>query len=258
MFMSYINEKHIFLLEEVVRKNFSSKYKDFYLGIAWSVLNPLLMVLTLTAVFATILGKGIENYPVYLLSGRCIYGFTMGTIGSSMHVLKSNKSILKKTAVPKHIFVIGNIISEFLNFIISFSLLIIVMIITQAPFHFSTMIFAFIPILSASIMIMGCSLVLSVAAVYYTDIKYLWSVVSQMMLYTCAIFYQMDAIPEPYHQYLILNPVYWLVDQFRDFMMFGVIPNYLNIFNSFLISFILLILGIIIFKKYEDRVTLKF
>ena len=256
--MNFINEKDIFLLEEVVRRNFSSKYKDSYLGIVWSVLNPLLMVITLTIVFSTILGKGIENYPVYLLSGRCIYSFIMGTIGSSLYVLKSNSNILKRTALPKHIFVIGGIISEFLNFIISFILLIIIMLVTQATFHISTMIFVFIPLLSATIMITGCSLILSIAAVYYTDIKHLWSIFSQMMLYTCAIFYKMDAIPEPFHQYLILNPIYWLIEQFRDFMIFGIIPNYLNVINSYLFSSIVLIIGIIIFFKYEDKVTLKF
>lgn len=255
---SFINEKHLFLLEEVVRKNFSSKYKDSYLGILWSVLNPLLMVLVLTAVFSTILGRGIENYPVYLLSGRCIFSFFMGTVGSSMNVLKSNRNILKKTASPKYIFVLGNIISEFLNFIISFGLLIVVMIVTQATFHFSTMIFFFIPVICITIMIIGGSLAMSIVTVYYTDVKHLWGVFSQIMLYTCAIFYQMDAIPEPYHKYLILNPLYWAIEQFRDLMVFGVMPDALNMLNLFIIALMILTIGAIIFIKYEDNVTLRF
>lgn len=256
--MNYINEKHLFLLEEVVRKNFSSQYKDSYLGILWSVLRPLLMVIVLTIVFSTLLGKGIENYPVYLLSGRCIFSYFLGTIGSCMTVIKANKNVLKKTASPKYIFVLGKVVSEFLNFIISFVLLIFVMIITQAPFHFSTMIFAFIPVVFITLMIIGFSLALSVITVFYTDIKHLWGIVSQILLYTSAIFYQMDAIPEPYHKYLILSPLYWAIEQFRDLIMFGIIPDYLNMINLLLISLIALIAGILIFQKYEDKVTVQF
>ena len=78
--MNLIKKQDFFLLEEVIRKNFSSKYKDSILGIFWSVLNPLLSVIVLTIVFSTLLGRGIENYPVYLLSGRCVFGYFAGTV----------------------------------------------------------------------------------------------------------------------------------------------------------------------------------
>lgn len=256
--MSFINEKHLFLLEEVVRKNFSAQYKDSYLGILWSVLRPLLLVIVQTIVFSTLLGKGIENYPVYLLSGRCVFSFFTGTVGSCMGVIKANKQILKKTASPKYIFVLGKVISEFLNLIISFVLLICVMFVTHAEFHFSTMIFCFIPILFITLMIIGLGLALSIITVFYTDIKHLWGIVSQLLLYISAIFYRMDTIPEPYHQFLVLSPLYWAIEQFRDLAVFGIIPDYLNMLNLLLISLIVLVIGIIIFYKYEDRVTLQF
>lgn len=256
--MSFINERHLFLLEEVVRKNFSSQYKDSYLGILWSFLRPLLMVTVQTIVFSTLLGRGIENYPVYLLSGRCILHLFTGTIGSSMSVIKNNKSILKKTASPKYIFVLGTVISELIDFLISFVLLILVMIVTQAPFHFSTMVFSFIPVVLILIMVIGFSLGLSVIGVLYTDIKHFWGIVSQILLYTSAIFYEMKRIPDPYHDWLLLNPVYWAIEQFRDLIMYGIIPDYLNMLNLLILAIIALIIGIIVFNKYEDRVTVQF
>lgn len=255
--MNLINEKDLFLLEEVVRKNFSSQYKDSYLGILWSVLRPLLMVIVLTIVFSTMLGKGIENYPVYLLSGRLVFRYSVGTVGSCMTVIKGNKSILKKTASPKYIFVLGKVISEFQNAFISFMLLVVVMLVTHAPFYY-TIIFSFIPILFITLMIIGFGLALSVITVFYTDIRHLWGVVSQILMYSSAIFYRMDAIPEPYHQFLIMNPLYWAIEQFRDLAIFGIIPDYLNMLNLLLISLIALIIGIIIFRKYEDKVTVQF
>jgi len=79
-----------------------------------------------------------------------------------------------------------------------------------------------------------------------------------MVMYGCAIFYPMDIIPEPFHSVMILNPMFWIIDQFRDFVVYGAIPDLLNIVNSLLISVIVLLLGIIIFKKYEKKVTMKF
>lgn len=255
--MNLIKKQDFFLLEEVIRKNFSSKYKDSILGIFWSVLNPLLSVIVLTIVFSTLLGRGIENYPVYLLSGRCVFGYFAGTVGASMNIIKSNQNILKRTSAPKYVFVIGNIISEFLNFIISFILLILIMIVTNAPFHPSFMILSIIPIISLLILVTGSSLIMSILATYYTDIKHLWSIITQLLLYASAIFYSMDSIPEPYHQYLILNPIFWAINQFRSFMIFGTFPDMLNMINLFLLSLMILILGIIIFEKYENKVIMQ-
>ena len=250
--MKLINKKDIFLLSELVRKNFSSQYKDSVLGILWSVLHPLLMVVTLTIIFSTMLGRGIENYPVYLISGRTIFRYFSGTVGASMTVIKGNKHILTTNPAPKHIFVSG-----FVDFIISFMLIILIMIITNAPFHFETMPLAIIPVISLLIGVTGMSLIVSVVAVYYTDIKHLWGVIVQVLVYSSAIFYPMDSIPEPYHQFLILNPLFWLIDQFRDFFVYGRIHDPLNIINSIILSIIILVAGIIVFKKYENNLMMR-
>ena len=255
--MKFINKHDMFLLEEIVMKNFSSKYKDSVLGILWTILNPLLIMALFTIIFSTIFGRSIENYAVYFLCGWCLFNFFNGTIGVSINSLKGNKSILQRTPAPKYIFVLGGVISEFLNLIIMLILLIGVMIITHAQFHL-TIIFSIIPIISLLIMITGLGLILSIACVYYTDIQHLWRVISMMLMYASAIFYPMEIIPEPYRQYLVLNPIYWVINQFRCFVYHAIIPQITYILNSILLSLIILILGIIIFKKYENKVTMKF
>lgn len=252
--MSLDYENKFFLLDEIVKKNFSSKYKDSVLGILWSVLRPLLMMGILTIVFSTFFNQWIENYPVYLLSARCIFDFFVSATNVAMVSIKVNKNILQRTAAPKHIFVIGSVISEFINFIISFLILIVVMIVTKTPFNL-TILFSIIPIFSVICMIIGIGLILSIFSVYYTDIQHLWSIITLIIMYTSAIFYPMDIIPEPYHHILILNPLFWVIDQFRDLMMYGIFPNGLYLFNSVVLSVIILVVGIIIFKKFENNVT---
>lgn len=256
--MSLIKKNEFFLLSEVVKRNFSAKYKDSTLGILWSVLQPLFTMMILTIVFSTLFSKRIYNYPVYLLCGKAIYTFFTGSCNMGLYSIRGNKAILLKTAAPKHIFIIGGVISEFFNFIIEAALLVIVMIVTHAPFFFNTMPFSIIPVISAFIFSLGLGFALSICQVYYTDTAYLWKVVTQLLFYGCAIFFPMDLVPEPFHQYMILNPVYWLVDQFRAFYIYGTFPNTLNIVNSLLVSVIVLVFGLIIFRKYKNKITMKF
>lgn len=255
--MEILKNNNIFLLEEVVKKDFAAKYKGSVLGILWSVLRPLFIMILLTIIFSTIFGR-IDNYPVYLLSGRCIFIFFTSATNASIRSLKGNKNIIKKTSAPKYIFTLGGVISEFINFLISLVILAAVMVVTNAPFYPVTSLIAIIPITALIMMITGTSLILAILCVYFSDIQHLWGVITLMIMYASAIFYPMDIIPEPFHQYMILNPVFWVIDQFRILVMWGTMPSRLNMINLVLLSSIILVLGIIVYKKYEKKITLKF
>lgn len=256
--MSLIKKNEFFLLSEVVKRNFSAKYKESTLGILWSVLHPLFTMIILTIVFSTLFSRSIENYAVYLLCGRNMFSFFTGACTTSLLAIKANQNILVKTAAPKHIFIIGGIISEFINFLICTLLLLAVMFATNAPFYWNTIPLTIVPIIFAIILSTGVGLILSICQVYYTDTQHIWSVITTMLLYGSALFYPMDVIPEPFHQYMILNPVFWLVDQYRSFFIYGTIPDLLYMANTLLLSTIILVFGLIVFKKYNKKLAMKF
>lgn len=256
--MNILNKNHLFLLHELVKKNFSSKYKDSSLGILWSLLRPLLIMMVFTIVFSTVFGRTIKNYPVYYLVGRTVLDFFNGSITSSMNALRGNRNILMQTDAPKYIFVLAAVISEFLNYLISLILVVGVMIATHAPFYFNTIPYMIIPIISLIMMTCGFSLIVSIIAVYYSDIIHLWGVVSLLILYTSAIFYPMEILAEPYRSYAILSPVFWIIDQVRDYVYLGRMHSLLNTVDSLLLSAIILVLGIIVFKAYKDKVSKRF
>lgn len=256
--MKLINENNLFLLSEIVKKNFASKYKDSVLGIFWTILNPLLMMALFTIIFSTLFSRNIDNFPVYFLCGWCLFHFFTASVGSSMTVLKRNKNILQKTPAPKYIFVLGAIIAEFLNLLIMFGLLLCIIIITHAPIYWSLIPLSLIPVASLICIVTGLGLMFSIICVYYSDVQHLWGVLSMMLMYASAIFYPMTMVPEPFYSYLILNPLYWVINQFRCFIYHGIVPEIGYIINLVLISLIILVIGIIIFKKYESKVTMQF
>lgn len=245
-----------FLLQQLVKRDFTSKYKDSVLGIAWSFFNPLLIMLVFTAIFSMLFGRQIENYPVYFLSGRLIYDFYSAGTKGSMRSIRRNSGILKKIYVPKYMFSISSVCYEFINFLISFVILFGVMIITGAPFH-STILFAIIPLLFLVILIFGIGLILAVCNTYFTDIGYLYNVFTLVLMYASALFYPIEIVPATVQKIFTLNPVYTAICCFRECVVFGIIPDITQILYLATFAMIVLIIGILLFSIYEKKLALE-
>lgn len=254
--MSETYSEKIFLLKQLIKRDLTSKYKDSALGIAWSFLNPLMIMIVFTAIFSMMFGRQIENYPVYFLSGRLIYDlFKSGTTGA-MKSVRANSSILKKVYVPRYMFAVSKVCYEFINFLISLIILAGVIIVTGAQFQ-ATSILAIIPIFFLILLIFGVGLILSVANTYFTDVGYLYDVFTLILMYASALFYPMEIVPATIQKIFTLNPIYCAISCFRECVVFGVFPDlgalsYLAVFSitSFLV-------GIILFKIYEKKLTLE-
>ena len=122
--------KYRFLLRELVNKNIKLQYRNSVLGLFWTFLQPLLTMIVLSLVFGQIFGHDetkILNYPTYLLCGRLIYEFYTQATKKSMRSILGNAAIIKKVYVPKYIYPLSNIISTFVTFLISLTVLAVVM-----------------------------------------------------------------------------------------------------------------------------------
>lgn len=242
-----------FLLKQLVKKNFSAKYKDSVLGILWSFLNPLLTMIALTIIFGALFKRNIENFPVFFLIGRCLYDYFTGGTKIAMNSLKSNKGILERIHVPKYIFAFGGIASEFINYLITIIILVAVMIATSAPFYLASLC-SIIPILTLSGIIIGAGLILAIGASYFTDIKYLYNVFTMILMYASAIFYPIEVVPMPFRKYMELNPIYACIAQMRQMVLSGTLPPLSSFLYTLVWAIGLLIVGILIFRKYQKKI----
>lgn len=245
-----------FLLKQIIKKNFTSKYKDSVLGILWSFFNPLITMVLLTAIFSTFFTKSIENFPVYFMAGRCVIDFFNSGTKIAMTSIKRNRAILQKIYVPRYIFAIGGICSEFLNFLMSLIVMIAIMIVTKAPFYLMSLL-SIIPIATLVILITGVGLILAILCTKFTDIEYLYKIFTSLLVYACAIFYPMSIVPQPIRGYMELNPVYGIIAEFRELVMYGRFPSLKLMLTTFIFSIVLFIIGIIIFRRYQNKITLE-
>ena len=189
--------KYTFLLTELIKRDISGKYKDSTLGLFWSFLNPLLSMIVLTMVFSLIFANTIENFPVYLLSGKLVFDLFANATTGAMDSIKANSEIIKKIYVPKYMFAVGIVCSEFINFLISLVVLVAVMIFTGAPFHFA-LIYSPIPLFFLLVLTMGVGLILATATTFFTDIKYLYGVLVMLLSFMTPLFYPIDIIPQQF------------------------------------------------------------
>lgn len=245
-----------FLLKQLVKRDLTSKYKDSVLGILWSFLNPLFIMLVFTAIFSMLFGRQIENYPVYFLSGRVIFDFYNSATKGAMQSIRSNANLLKKIYVPKYMFTVSKVCYEFINFLISFVILFGVMLITGASFHI-TSIFAILPIGLLIIMIFGIGLILAVCNTYFSDIGHLYNVFALILMYASALFYPIEIVPARVQIIFTLNPLYSAITCFREAVVYGVFPDLWTLAYLAVFAFAVLGIGILLFSIYEKKLALE-
>lgn len=250
-----INEKK-FLLKQLVKRDLTSKYKDSVLGVIWSFINPLCMMLIFTAIFSVIFRFQIKNFPVYYLSGRVIYDFFIASTTGAMLSIRGNAYILKKIYVPRYMFAIGSVCYEFINFLISLVILFGVMALTGAPFQI-TSIFAIIPLLLLILMIIGVGFILAVLNTYFSDVSYIYSIFTLLLVYASALFYPMEIVPADIQMIFTLNPLYIAITCFRDTILYGVFPDISSLLYLAIFSVMLFAVGFLLFRIHEKKLLLE-
>ena len=161
------------LLSELVSRDIKTKYRRSVLGVLWTLLNPLLMMIVLSIVFSQLFGRfGVENYPIYLLSGQVIFNFFSESTSMSMSSIINNAPLLKKVYIPKYMFVLSRTISSAINLFASFAALIIVMFVMRVELHYTVVLTVF-PIVALVKLSVGVGLMLASLAVKFRDIVHL-------------------------------------------------------------------------------------
>lgn len=186
--MKYIHNfyKYRYLLSELVFRDIKLKYRKSYLGILWSTLNPLLMMVVLTVVFSSLFQSDIKNFPVYLMTGQLIFNFFSEATNVAMTGIVGNAGLIKKVYIPKYIFPLSRILSSFVNLLFSIVALLLIMIVTKVTFNVSMLLF-FVPLIYVLLLSIGVGLILSTYSVFFRDILHLYGVFTLALMYMLSL-----------------------------------------------------------------------
>lgn len=248
--------RYKYLLFELIKKNIKLKYRRSYLGILWTLIEPLLTMLVLTLVFGTFFGKSDPQYPVYILCGRLLYAFFSSASKGGLKSISNNSSMIKKVYVPKYIYVVSSVISNFITFLIS----LIVLVGVGAVLKVQPTVYMFqavVPLIILFVFTMGVSLILSTLNVFFRDIEYIWSVATMLIMYASAIFYQTDRVINTGNGWIFdINPVYMCIANFRNAILYGTSINMSYTVVSGAVAVVTLVVGSFLFYKKQDKFIL--
>ncbi|MCF0103996.1 MAG: ABC transporter permease [Eggerthellaceae bacterium] len=259
--------KHtIFILRTLVSKDFKLKYRRSILGVAWSVLNPLLMMVVLSAVFSFMFKFNIEYFPLYLILGNTLFELMAESTRNATTSIIEAAPLLKKIRVEKMVFPTQKVLFTLVNFV--FSLIAVALVVVYFKFFptanattelfFTSAYFLFLPLLLIFVLMfcMGLSLLLSSLAVYFRDIIHLWTVVLTAWTYATPLFYPIDLLA-PWMQTLMkFNPMYHFVTYFRNIVMWNTCPSLKLNLVCFVFGTVTLLFGILVFRKLQSKFLL--
>ena len=245
-------KKHRFLFEELVKRDFKTKYKRTVLGMAWSVLSPLLMLLVMRLVFTRFFGRGMEHYTTYLFCGNLMFSYFSESTGQGMTSLMGNAGIFTKVNVPKYLFLFSKNVQTLINFGLTLCVFFLFCALDGVAFTWKFVLLLY-PIVLLMVFNIGVGLILSALFVFFRDIQYLWTVFTQLLMYMSAIFYTIDGYSETVRKLFLLNPLYLFIRYFRKIVLEATVPSVW--FHLLMAADAALAFGIgaWIYKKYNTR-----
>ncbi|MCI8455419.1 MAG: ABC transporter permease [Lachnospiraceae bacterium] len=244
------------LLKQLVARDVKLKYRRSFLGYVWSVLNPLLIMAVMSVVFSTMFKKNIENFPVYLFTGQLLFNFMNTSTHQAISSITGSGALLKKAYVPKYIFTVAKITSGLVDFFFSLGALLLVMLVTRAPFSWHNLLFIVVAF-QLYLFCLGLGLFLAQANVFFRDIQYIYNAVTTAWMYLTPIFYPIESINERLLWFIKhFNPMYFYVGQFRDLVYYNTLPGPKITFAGWATAFLMLGIGTWSFLRSQDRFIL--
>ena len=257
-------QKDIFILKQLVSKDFKIKYRRSFLGVAWSVLNPLLMMIVMAIVFTTIFAQGRngsvtpEMYPLYLIVGNVTFAVMSDSTSQALSSIIYASSLLKKVKVHRFVFPVQKVLFSLVIFAFSlFAVAIVMLWFRVVP----TWHLLLLPVCLILLMFfcMGVGLLLSAATVFFRDVMHLWSVVLTAWTYFTPIFWTTDYILKMPHILRVLmyaNPMYNYLQFMREIFLFQTCPTPLEFGLCVAWAVIAMAIGYTVFHKNEHKFIL--
>ena len=257
-------KKDLSILRQLVTKDFKIKYRRSVLGIAWSVLNPLLMMVVMAVVFSTIFAQGRngsitpELYPLYLIVGNVTFSLMSDSTTQALHSIIWASSLLKKVKVHRFVFPVQKALFSLVNFAFSLVAVAIVMLWFRIipTWH---LIWLPVALLLLVMFCMGLGMLLSALTVFFRDVEHLWSVVITAWTYFTPIFWTTDFIgsmPPVLQTLMHLNPMYSYLQFMRDIFLFQTNPSMTTLALCAFWALVAIIIGYVVFHKTEHKFIL--
>ena len=237
--------EHRFVVAQLSRRAILSRYRGTMLGLLWSLFTPLLLLAVYTFVFGTVLqirwvdqGGGNLEFAAILFSGMLIHGILAECLTQASTLIVSNPQYVKKVVFPLEALPWVTVISAFFQGLVSACVLGAYLLFVNGAVPW-TIIFLPLPLFSLGLVCLGITWLVAATAVFLKDIAQVAGILSTILFFMAPILYPKTALPEQFQIFLYLNPITFVIEQFRDLALWGRLPNWagLGIYTAVAFAF---------------------
>lgn len=252
--------KDRYILQQLVTKDFKLRYRRSVLGVVWSVLNPLLMMIIMSFVFQYFLRSNLEHYSLYLIVGNITFALMNDATNGGLRSIIDASSLLKKVKVDRWVFPVQKVFSAAVNFAFSLIAVAIVMVFdgVMPTIHVLWFVVGLVLVMLFSI---GIGLFIGALAVFFRDMIHLWSVVLTAWTYLTPIFWDLSLLTNSNAPRIVVwivkaNPMYNYLEIMRSAFVYQNNPSLTVLALAAIWAVIALVIGITVFKKTEHKFIL--
>jgi ABC-type polysaccharide/polyol phosphate export permease len=232
--------------------DFKLRNEGSYLGVLWYLLNPLLMFSLLLFVFLGTFGKGVSNYPLYLLLGIIMFNFFRQATMETARTVFENKWLIKSINFPRQALIYSVVLKALFSHI--FELIVFSFFLLFFKLPLISIVFYLLIVILFCFFIIGVSLILSTLIVYLVDLENIWLFATQLLWFATPIFYTVEKQTILFKLNL-LNPMYYFITIARDVLIYTKTPELWMILGVVGYTVTTFLLGIIIFNKFGGEIA---
>lgn len=247
----------IYLIRQLAISDFKVKYKNSVIGYLWSLLVPLLMLVTLYVVFSIIMDLEVEHYQLFLLLGILLWNFFSDATNESMSSLRSKENLLKKVNFSKRIIILSSCLTSLFTLGLNMVVFLVFMAIFGVGISWAALMFLFY-LFNLVLLVLGFSFGLSALNMKYRDVSHIWEILLIIGFWITPIIYPITKVNPVYVKYYLLNPLARIIDGSREALIFHHVPALsFGAIKHFAITFFMclgiFIVGYAIFKRRAPR-----
>jgi lipopolysaccharide transport system permease protein len=244
------------LAAQMVRREVVGRYRGSFMGMAWSFFNPILMLCIYTFVFTVVFkakwgidaSGGRANFAILMFAGLIVYGVFAECVNRAPALILSNVNYVKKIVFPLEVLPWVAFGSALFHSLISTVVLLVAQLLVFHTIPWTVVIFPLI-LLPLAFITIGISWFLASLGVYLRDVSHVILVLTSVLLYVSPIFYPISAVPVKYRGIISLNPLTSLIEDARDTLIYGKIPDFGSWALMMAIGMIVLYIGFVWFQK---------
>lgn len=236
------------LTKDFTITEFKLKYRNNFFGYFWSLITPILMLITLYIIFSIVMKLDVPHYQLFLLLGIIYWNYFSESTNSSFAFIMSKSNLINKQNFPKTIMVISSSLASFITLLLNLIVFFGFMIVLKVPFHWPIL---YLPVNLIELLLLsiGTSFFLTSYYVKYRDISHIWDFLLLIGFWITPIIYKESIIPPQYRRYYMLNPLARLISNARDITIYNYMTDIKQIIITWIIIGFVFVIGYKIFKK---------